>query len=131
MAFASPLDVIPAANRFPQIPFVIPHFGAGLFREALLAGAQCSNVFLDTSGSNGWIRTQPEGLDLERVFARALSVFGAGRLLFGTDSTTFPRGWRSDVYQTQAAALERLELPIEDRHRIFGENLARILDLRP
>ena len=59
LAYANPLSVIPAANRFRGVNFVIPHFGAGFFREALMAGAQCQNVFVDTSSSNSWIRTQP------------------------------------------------------------------------
>jgi uncharacterized protein len=129
--FADPLAVIPAANRFPEIPFIIPHFGAGMFRETLIAGAQCPNVHVDTSSSNGWMATQPEDLDLETVFRRTLKVFGAERILFGTDSTTFPRGWRIDVYRSQSQALERLGISIADRNLIFGENLLRLLGLRP
>jgi uncharacterized protein len=128
---ADPLGVIPAANRFPSTPFIIPHFGAGFFRETLMAGAQCPNVFVDTSGSNDWMATQAEDLDLEDAFARTLRVFGSTRVLFGTDSATFPRGWRSDIYCAQSAALERLGISIPERNRIFGENLSRILDLRP
>ena len=44
---------------FPQVPFIIPHFGAGLFREALMAADTCANIYLDTSSSNGWIRYSP------------------------------------------------------------------------
>ncbi len=129
--FANPLDVLVLANRFPTVPFIIPHFGAGLFRETLIAGNQCPNIFVDTSSSNAWIQTQPEGLNLDGVFQRALSVFGSERILFGTDSTTFPRGWRSDVYRSQAVTLERLGISITERNRIFGENLQRLLDLHP
>jgi len=131
MAFANPLDLIPAANRFPRVPIVIPQFGAGLFRETLIAGAQCPNILVDTSGTHGWLQTQPEGLGLEEVFRRVLDVLGAERVLFGSDSNTFPLGWRSDIYRDQAGILERLEVPLEDRHRIFGENLIRILGLKP
>ena len=55
------------------MPFIIPHFGAGLFREALMAADTCANVYLDTSSSNGWIGYTP-GLTLENVFRTALSV---------------------------------------------------------
>ncbi len=128
---ANPLALVPVANRFPEVPFIIPHFGAGLFRETLIAGVQCPNIHVDTSGSNGWMITQPEEIDLESVFRRTLRVFGSERVLFGTDSTTFPRGWRSDVYRSQSQALEHLGISISERNRIFGENLERLLNLRP
>ena len=131
LRFSNPLSVVPVANRYPEVAFVIPHFGAGLFREALIAGAQCSNIYVDTSSSNGWMRFQSEEMTLETVFRRALSVFGPARILFGTDSTTFPRGWRSDIYRLQSATLEKLQISIADRNLIFGENLARILHLGP
>src|SRR5262249_25401065 len=52
---ADPLRIVPAAERFPGLPFVIPQFGAGFLRETLLAGAQCANVYVDTSSSHAWL----------------------------------------------------------------------------
>src|SRR5262245_4944491 len=131
LRFASPLAVSAAANRYPEIPFVIPHFGSGLFRETLLAGAQSRNVHVDTSSSNGWMKLEPGNLTLDEVFRRTIEAFGPERIIFGTDSTTFPRGYRADVYRSQSAALERIGASIEPRNLIFGETLARILHLRP
>jgi hypothetical protein len=71
--------------RYPNLPFVVPHFGAGYFREALMLADLCPNVYLDTASSNSWIKY--EGLELKTVFRRALDVVGPGRLLFGTDSS--------------------------------------------
>ena len=107
MRFGNPLDLHALALRHPTLPIVIPHFGAGLFREALMLADVCPNVYLDTSSSNAWIRYTP-GLTLEQVFATALDVVGASRLLFGTDSSFFPRGWVRDVYERQQAALEAI-----------------------
>ena len=56
------LHVAAAADDHPQVSFVIPHFGAGFFRETLMAGRQAQNVCVDTSSSNGWLSTQPEKL---------------------------------------------------------------------
>ena len=39
------------------------------------------------------------------TFQRALDVIGPGRLLYGTDSSTFPRGYRRDLLQAQQVAL--------------------------
>ena len=36
--------------------------------------------------------------DARAVFRQALAVVGPGRLLFGTDSSFFPRGWQQPVY---------------------------------
>jgi len=127
LTFANPLSIVPAALRFRRIRFVIPHFGAGFFRETLLAGAQCPNVYVDTSSSNAWIKTQPHVLSLEGVFARTLPVFGPERILFGTDSNVFPRGWRRDRFEEQEAILNALCLPTEDKDLILGGNAARLL----
>lgn len=126
---ANPTSLVPAANRFPGARFVVPHFGAGYLRETLMLGAMCENVFVDTSSSNGWVATQPEKLSLIDVFDRTLGVFGSDRVLFGTDSSVFPRGWRHDLYTLQREALGALGVSEADRARIFGRNAAHILGL--
>ncbi|MFM7299297.1 MAG: amidohydrolase family protein [Planctomycetota bacterium] len=123
--FATPVHVSAAAREFPNARFVIPHFGAGLFRETLEAGAQCSNVFVDTSSSNGWIAKHPDKLTLRDAFARALDVFGPERILFGTDSNTFPAGWRRERYEEQRAIVATLAPAAAGS--IFGENALRLL----
>jgi uncharacterized protein len=81
-------------------------------------------VYLDTSSSNSWMRY--EGLDLKTVFRRALDVAGPGRLLFGSDSSFFPRGWNAGVFQAQVAALQELGVSEADAGLIFGGNLQRL-----
>jgi hypothetical protein len=127
MSFSNPLDLHAVALEFPKLNFVVPHFGAGYFREALMLCDLCPNVYLDTSSSNSWMRYQPEGLDLASVFRRALDVVGPKRLLFGTDSSFFPRGWHEAIFQAQAAVLETLGISGADARLIFGENLRRLL----
>jgi uncharacterized protein len=127
MRFSNPIDLHAVALRHPKIPFIIPHFGAGYFREALMLADLCPNIYLDTSSSNSW--TRYEGLDLATVFRRALDVAGASRLLFGTDSSFFPRGWQRPVYEAQIAALERVGVSAADARLILGENLQRIMTL--
>ena len=127
LRYASPLAVSFAAERHPNVTFVIPHFGGGFFRETLLAGAQSSNICVDTSSSNSWMAAQGSALTLDHVFAQALDIFGPERILFGTDSCTFPRGWRSDLLDEQLATLERLGVEDAAQERILGENLAELL----
>ena len=121
MRFSNPLDLHAIALRYPQVRFIVPHFGAGFFREALMLADLCPNVYLDTSSSNSWMRY--EELDLKTVFQRALAVAGAGRLLFGSDSSFFPRGWNRDVFEAQVNTLRDLGVNAGDAQRILGGNL--------
>ena len=125
MRFGDPLGVSRLAMMFPQVPFVIPHFGAGMLREALMAADSCPNIHLDTSSSNSWIRHTP-GLTLETVFKTALAVVGASRLLFGTDSSFFPRGWQRAVFEAQKAAFAAAGHSAEDEALVFGGNFDRL-----
>jgi predicted TIM-barrel fold metal-dependent hydrolase len=121
MRFSNPLDLHAIALRYPRTPFVVPHFGAGFLREALMLADLCPNVWLDTSSTNSWMRY--EGVDLATVFQRALNVVGPSRLLFGTDSSFFPRGWNAEVFRAQAETLAGAGVSSSDARLIFGENL--------
>jgi predicted TIM-barrel fold metal-dependent hydrolase len=123
--FGDPLAVAAVAVRHPEVPVIVPHFGAGMFREALMALDAAPNIVLDTSSSNGWVRYHP-GLTLREVFARAIDVAGPDRLIFGTDSSFFPRGWQASVWLEQRSILDSLGLDAETQARIFGGNFARI-----
>jgi len=125
LRLGDPLAVSRIALGFPQVPVIVPHFGAGYFREALMAADQCPTIHLDTSSSNSWIRFD-DGLTLERVFRAALGVVGASRLLFGTDSSFFPRGWQRPIYDEQRRVLASLALNDADQAAIFGGNFERL-----
>jgi predicted TIM-barrel fold metal-dependent hydrolase len=122
---SNPLALHSIAIRYEGVRFIVPHFGAGYLRESLMLADLCPNVYLDTSSSNRWIRY--EGLDLGTVFRRALDVAGAGRLLFGSDSSFFPRGWNYEVFEAQTRALLDLGISDADARLILGENLQRVL----
>lgn len=128
MRYSNPLDLHPVALHFPQIRFVVPHFGAGLFREALMLGDLCPNVYLDTSSSNHWMAY--EGLDLRVVFRRAIDVLGLERILFGTDSSFFPRGWHAAMFKEQTTALYEIGLDAEQASFILTQNLERLFEPR-
>jgi uncharacterized protein len=130
MRFSNPVDVHALAMRFPETPFVIPHFGAGYLREALMVVDLCPNVYLDTSSSNRWTRYYTPALELRDVFARALDVAGPRRLLFGTDSSFFPRGWQKPIFDQQVEILHGLGVSAGDAAAILGGNLTT-LSARP
>jgi uncharacterized protein len=128
LRLGDPLGVARLALAYPNVPFIIPHFGAGMFREALMAADTCTNIHLDTSSSNSWIRYTP-GMSLDGVFKTAVSVVGAERLLFGTDSSFFPRGWQRGLYEGQKDALIAIGVSAADQERIFGGNFDRLFPL--
>jgi hypothetical protein len=60
------------------------------------------------------------------VFRQALAVVGPERLLFGTDSSFFPRGWVKEVYERQSEALDDVRAPSETRELVFSGNFDRV-----
>lgn len=125
MRLGDPLALAATATRFPAVPIIIPHFGAGLFRETLMAADQCANIHVDTSSSNGWLKYYP-GLTLEAVFRHAVGVVGRDRVIFGTDSSFFPRGWQQSIHAVQDEAATAAGLSDADRAQIFGGNFQRL-----
>lgn len=125
----NPIDLQLPSRDFPEIKFIIAHFGAGWFREVLLLQYQSDNVYMDTSGSNSWMNYLPYDLNLRKVFERALIAGGSSKILFGTDSTFFPRGWRIKVLQDQFKAVKELVnrkdslIDDSDINSIFYENI--------
>src|ERR1700682_1358604 len=125
MRFSNPIDLHAVALRYSQLRFVVPHFGAGYFREALMLCDLCPNVFLDTSSSNSWMRYE-EPHDLRTVFRRALDVCGPKRLLFGSDSSFFPRGWNAVILDAQMKALYEIGVNAEVARAVLHENLQHL-----
>ncbi|HLX62230.1 MAG TPA: amidohydrolase family protein [Planctomycetota bacterium] len=128
LKYSNPIALHSVCNAFQNLKFIIPHFGSGFFQETLMLGTLCKNVYIDTSSSNSWIKLFP-GLTLESVFERALDIFGPDRVIFGTDSSSFPRGWREDNYKRQKQALEKIGAPKSDQEKIFGGNIAKLLKI--
>jgi predicted TIM-barrel fold metal-dependent hydrolase len=116
--------------QFSDVPVIVPHFGAGFLREALMAVDAAPNIHLDTSSSNSWVKYQP-GISLKDVFRQALAVAGPDRLLFGTDSSFFPRGWRRVIMGAQRAILDEIGVETDAAEKIFAGNFARLFPQEP
>ena len=125
LRLGDPLALARMALGFPQVPVIVPHFGAGFFREALIAADQCPTIHFDTSSSNSWIRFH-SGLTLESVFGSTIAVVGRSRLLFGTDSSFFPRGWQKGIYEQQIRAMTTAGISVDDRQQILAANFDRL-----
>jgi uncharacterized protein len=129
MRRSNPLDIHRLAAEFSKTKFIIPHFGAGMFRETMMLADLCSNVYVDTSSGNKWMKYEASPVDLPTVLKRALDVVGSDRLLFGTDSSFFPRGWVSSVFDDQIDALSQIGVGEEQARAIFGGSVKRLLNL--
>jgi hypothetical protein len=125
----SPLTLQDVARAFPGIPFIIPHFGCGYPRELLHLAWVCGNVHVDTSGSNEWMRWMPYDLTLGGLFRKFLETVGPRRLLFGTDSSWFPRGFAVRYLEEQLRACMELGCGDDTMRAIFAGNAARLLGI--
>ena len=133
----NPLDIQLPSRDFPDLKFIIAHFGAGFFREVLLLQYQADNVYMDSSGSNSWMHYMAYNLDIKKIFERAISAGGPEKVLFGTDSTFFPRGWRHNILEQQYEAVKSLSkgpsplISKEDINSIFRGNILRLTGFKP
>lgn len=127
----SPLSLFTVARDFPEIPFIVPHFGAGYWHDLLALCWSLPNVHVDTSGSNQWMRWMPYPLTLEDLFRKAFETIGPERVLFGTDSAAFPRGFAVRYLQDQLRACYTLNLPEADVAKVFGGNAAQLFGFDP
>jgi len=125
----NPAILEPVAKEFPEVNFVIPHFGCGHPRELLFLGWVCENVYVDTSGSNQWMRWMPYPVTVESSLEKFYQTFGPERIIFGTDSSYFPRGFAIDYLKEQNRVARFMNIPEDELCLIFGGNIARLLNI--
>lgn len=126
----NPLDLMLPSKRFPETNFIIAHFGAGFFREVLLMGFHASNIYVDTSGTNNWRLFMPRIMELKDIFKRAIEVYTAERILFGTDTILNGKtGYRGHILAEQEKAMDDQALAPEARALIMGGNAKRLFRL--
>lgn len=125
----NPLTFYPVAREYADLNLVVPHFGCGYMGELLQLMWSCPNVYVDTSGSNQWMRWLPYPMDLDIAFRKFYETVGPKRIVFGTDSSWFPRGFSYRYLQDQMRSVRYLNFPEADIEDIFSNNAARLLHL--
>jgi predicted TIM-barrel fold metal-dependent hydrolase len=125
----SPLSIHGAAKAFPEVRFVVPHFGAGYPTEALHLCWTCPNIHVDSSGSNQWTRWMAYDLSLQQLFRKFYETMGPERLLFATDSSWFPRTYAYTYLEEQHKIMRFLGFKDADIEMILYGNARRLLKL--
>ncbi|MCK5152405.1 MAG: amidohydrolase, partial [Candidatus Thorarchaeota archaeon] len=135
LRYGNPLDIQKPAHDFPDLNFMIAHFGAGFFREMLMLMYQTENVHMDSSGSNSWMKYVPYDLTITKIFEKALRAAGPERIIFGTDSSFFPRGFRYNILEEQYNAVRSICPQFcyseDDVDLIFRKNILDLTGFNP
>lgn len=126
----NPLTLWEVTKMFPKLKFVVPHFGSGYLRELLLLCWSSPNVYIDTSGSNQWMRWMPFEINLKDLFRKVTDTVGCDRIIFATDSSYFPRGFTENYLWEQLKACRSIGLDEKNIKKIFYENAAKLLKVR-
>lgn len=125
----SPLSIADVTLDFPNVNFIVPHFGCTHIQDLLQLCWTRPNVYVDSSGSNQWTRWMPYKLTLEDVIRKFVETVGPERLIFSTDSSWLPRGFASTYLEEQHKIFRFLGLSDKDLIKVFSGNIARLLDI--
>lgn len=134
------LHVPALAAACPDLTIVVDHLAKppiksrdyAAWKDDLKAAAEHANVVAKVSGLN--TAADPErwtGSDLVESIGFALEVFGAGRLMFGSDwPVAILAGDYAKVWRETNVALDELGVQGADRAAILGDNAERIYRVR-
>ena len=125
----NPLTLHDVAKDFPEVSFVVSHLGAGYPTELLHLCWACPNVYVDTSGSNQWVRWMAYELSLQSLFKKFYETIGPERILFATDSSWFPRIFAYTYLEDEHRIMRFLRFSEEDIELILWKNARRLLKL--
>lgn len=107
--FCAPLSIEEIVRGFPTVPVLIAHMGTiWNLMEAILVASRTPNVYLETSGT--------QLLDVRTAYEQV----GADRIVLGTD-------WPGNDFDLERAKIARAIPDPEDRAKVEGGNLARLL----
>jgi hypothetical protein len=71
----------------------------------------------------------PFEVDLRGLFKKMIATIGPDRLIFGSDSSYFPRGFSASYLSKQMEACRTIGLEKESLEKIFYKNAAKLLKL--
>jgi hypothetical protein len=110
----TPQVLYPFIKRYPQVKFILAHWGGGLPFYALMPEVKkdLSNTWFDAAASRY--------LYDRRIFEQVIGLVGNDRILFGSDYPLLPQ-------KKCLQDIRDLGLPDEDNLRILGLNASKLL----
>ena len=122
----SPSVIAEVVKRFPHAKFIIPHFGCGFTNDLLRIAWGSPNVYVDTSGNNLWTKWTMEQWSLEQLFRVFSDTMGSERIIFGTDSEWFPRGFVRKYLELQFEAMVAAGMSEAEIQNVLSLNSERL-----
>ena len=113
-----------------EFKFILAHMGGWKNWDEVTEELADLNIFLDTAFSTGLIPAKDNHYTAEELkmldaegFMRLYKIFGAEKILFGTDSPWMVQGTPIDF-------IKNLPIDDTDKNKIFGGNAAKLLQLK-
>lgn len=120
-SYSHPLQLEDVFNDFPEVTFIIPHFGWPWVRESIMLALKHPNVYLDTSIIySGTPKTVFEQVFTYDVGFNVLEASLSSQILFGSN---YPR---QDIRRT-VKGIKSLNMSKEFYINIFNNNSEKIL----
>ena len=124
--FARPIELDEVAVRWPDVRFVLCHFGNPWVEEASEVVYKNENVYADTSG----LLPHTSAPYFHRALAQCrrrlqqaiVAVGHSDRILYGSD-------WPLEELSVATSLVQGLELPAADLGKILGDNARRLFGL--
>lgn len=118
--YGVPVLLAPLVESFPDAKIIIAHLGTQMISyawEAIYLAKKNDNLFLET----GWAPCQ-------KRLKEAVNAVGPERVVFGTDTPAQEVGtWLRMVEVLCWDPPIGVNLSVEDREKIFGDNMAKLL----
>ncbi|MCJ7636765.1 MAG: amidohydrolase family protein [Nitrososphaeraceae archaeon] len=110
--WSEPFQIAEFAQMVPNVPIIMGHMGLpDLWKEAIVAAKQNSNIFLETSGAH------------TLSIKKAVEYLGPNRVIFGSD---MPFGGKENQ-KFQLEKIRLIQFDKETQSKILGGNIAQIL----
>lgn len=113
-----------------EFKFILAHMGGWKNWDEVAEELADLNIFIDTAFSTGLIPAKDNHYSEEELkmldaegFMRLYKIFGAEKIIFGTDSPWMAQGTPIDF-------INRLPIGDADKNKIFAGNAAKLLNLK-
>jgi len=135
--YAVPILIDDVARDFPELKIVAFHMGYPYCDDLNMVALGHPNVYLCLSLLVPWALSAPR--KFAKIIGEALRFVGPDRIIWGTDSAGFAIQIRAAVYGFREFQIPEdmrkdygyPEITDDDRRKIFGLNLARLLGIEP